>query len=394
MRKISKYALLALGALLALVILIAAGVTARLAVGPISVAFLGPQLRESLSESLYYAYDVKFDDLRVHWSDGYGHTGLSLDGVRVADYSLQDIASVPEILIGVSVGDMIGGDMKPAAITVKTPKIRWIKTAGGAIKFDIGAKQPGESGKILEDFLITMAAAPEPEADSDTVLPEVRIVDADITIGNELDKTSVHVVGADILVAPHLEGVSSEFSLAIETAAEPVVLSAESLFRTADQRIELALTFADLSPNALSALLPGLGASSVLEQPITGSINLDMDKHFSIDAAVFDISGDALILAGEAHIDASQVVLEANGMVSEASLQALGEELQSGLGADFEAWMSLGSHSGGELALDVRGSVQRYNQTLDLSGTIGPPDTPFTVTGSVETPIVAIPAEL
>ncbi|MCH7750116.1 MAG: hypothetical protein IH939_18695, partial [Acidobacteria bacterium] len=140
LRKIGKYFLLALGALLALVVLIAAALTARLATGPISVAFMGPRLQESLGEALYYAYDVKFDDLELRWSDGYGNLGLALVGVRVADYSLQDIASVPEIIVGLSPGAMIGGDMKPAAITVVAPKIRWIKTAGGAIKFDIGAK--------------------------------------------------------------------------------------------------------------------------------------------------------------------------------------------------------------------------------------------------------------
>ena len=54
--KLRKYGLFALGGVLALAILIAAALTARLAVGPVSVAFLSPGLRESLSEKLYYAY--------------------------------------------------------------------------------------------------------------------------------------------------------------------------------------------------------------------------------------------------------------------------------------------------------------------------------------------------
>ncbi|MDP6587827.1 MAG: hypothetical protein QF666_00075, partial [Alphaproteobacteria bacterium] len=153
--------LLALAGVLAAAILITAALTARLAVGPVSVAFMGPDLRESLGEKLYYAYDVKFDDLELRWSDGLGNTGLALVGVRVADSSAQDIASVPEIVVGLSPAGIIGGDMKPKAITVVAPRIRWIKTAGGAIKFDIGADKPGESGKILEDFLITMASAPD-----------------------------------------------------------------------------------------------------------------------------------------------------------------------------------------------------------------------------------------
>ena len=150
--QIRRYFLIILGGVLALAILVAAALTARLAVGPISVAFLGPGLREALSEHVYYAYDMKFDELELRWSDGHGNLALALIDVRVADYSLQDIASVPEIIIGLSPSGLIGGDMKPKAITVVAPKIRWIKTAGGAIKFDIGADKPGDSGKILEDF--------------------------------------------------------------------------------------------------------------------------------------------------------------------------------------------------------------------------------------------------
>ena len=51
--RIAKYPLLAIGGVLALAILVAAALTARLAVGPISVAFLGPDLREALSEQVY-----------------------------------------------------------------------------------------------------------------------------------------------------------------------------------------------------------------------------------------------------------------------------------------------------------------------------------------------------
>ena len=268
MRRFSKYILFSIGGAIALALLITAALTARLAIGPVSVAFMGPRLQESIGESLYYAYDVKFDGLELRWSDGHGNLGLALVGVRVADYSLQDIASVPEIIIGLSPGAVIGGDMKPVAITVIAPKIRWIKTAGGAIKFDIGAKKQGDSGKILEDFLITMAAAPELDEGSKPALPEMRIVDADILIGNEMENSTLRISNGDILIAPHAEGVRSAFEFAVETASEPVHISAEGLYRTKDQRIELAVNFEDLAFNGLGALLPGPVPEWIMSEPI------------------------------------------------------------------------------------------------------------------------------
>jgi len=51
-------ALYAFGAVLGLAVLIAAAFTARLAAGPLSVAFLGPRLQEDIGARLYYAYDI------------------------------------------------------------------------------------------------------------------------------------------------------------------------------------------------------------------------------------------------------------------------------------------------------------------------------------------------
>ena len=82
-------------------------------------------------------------------------------------------------------------------------KIRGIKAAGVTIKLDIGANKPGGSGKTLEDFLITLASALGPGEDQEIILPEMRIVHADILLGNEVDNSSIRIFDADILVAPH-----------------------------------------------------------------------------------------------------------------------------------------------------------------------------------------------
>ncbi len=391
---IRRYFLFILGGVLALVILVAAALTARLAVGPISVAFLGPGLREALSEQVYYAYDMKFDELELRWSDGHGNLGLALIDVRVADYSLQDIASVPEIIVGLSPGGLFGGDTKPKTITVVAPKVRWIKTAGGAIKFDIGADKPGDSGKILEDFLIMLASAPDPEEGQEKVLPEMRIADAEIMIGNEVDNSSLRIVDADILVAPHAKGVKSVFELSIETASRPVHISAVGLYRTKDQRIELALNFKDLALDGLGALLPGTVPGPIMNEPMSGSIQLDMDKFFSVKAAEFDINGLALSLAGHARLEANLVSLEARGTLADSSLKALSDGWPSGLGPQLDIWIANGGGHAESVELALQGSVHRFDRSLQFSGTIGTPETRFTVSGFTDRPVVEIPAEI
>ena len=392
--KIRRYVLFSLGGVLAAAILVAAALTARLAVGPISVAFLGPDLREALSEHVYYAYDMKFDELELRWSDGHGNLALALIDVRVADYSLQDIASVPEIIVGLNPSGLIGGDRKPQAITVVAPKIRWIKTTGGAIKFDIGADKPGDSGKILEDFLIMLVSAPDPEEGQEKILPEMRIVDAEIMIGSEVDNSSLRILDADILVAPHAKGVKSVFELSIETTASPVLISAIGFYRTKDQRIELALSFEDLALDSLRALLPDTVPHPITNETLSGSIRLDMDKFFSVDAVEFNLKGKALSLVGHARLEANAVLLEAEGILANSSLIALSEGWPAGLGPQFDAWIANGGSPEKSAELSLEGSVHRFDQSLRLTGTIGSPETKFTVSGFTDQPVVAIPTEL
>jgi hypothetical protein len=221
----------------------------------------------------------------------------------------------------------------------------------------------------------------------------MRIIDAEITIGNEVENSSLLVSDADILIAPHAKGVRSTFELAVETAARPVHISAEGLYRTKDQRIELALNFIDLALDGLAALLPGPVPGPIMSEPVSGSIRLDMDKFFAVDAAEFDLSGKALSLAGHARLEASLVSLEAHGSLAKSSLQALNQGWPAGLGREFDIWLENGGAGESDVALALQGSVDRFDQSLQLSGTIGSPRTPFIVSGLTDSPIVEIPAQ-
>ena len=238
-----------------------------------------------------------------------------------------------------------------------------------------------------------LASAPDPEEGQEKILPEMRIVDAEIMIGNEVDNSSLRILDADILVAPYAKGVRSVFELSIETAASPVLISAVGLYRTKDQRIELDLSFKDLALDGLGALLPDTVPDPVMSEPMTGSIQLDMDKFFSIDAAEFDLNGKALNLAGHARLEASTVSLEAHGTLANSSLKALSVGWPSGLGPQFDTWIANGGGREKNVELALEGSVHRFDQSLQLSGTIGTPETRFTVSGLTNQPIVEIPAE-
>ncbi len=375
----------ACAALLGLALLVAAGLTARLAVGSMSINVLGPSIRDSLNERLYYAYDVKFEDVRLSWSDGHGNLGVAMIGVRVADYSLQDIASVPLITVGLDLGAAIRGESVIAAVAVYGARVRWIETTGGAIKFDIGAENPGDSGKILEDFLITMAAAPDPSEGGQRSLPDIHILDSVITIGNERDGSSFAIGNADIMLEPDERGVRSSFAFTLETGTGSARIDAEGLYRTADQRIDLTARFAALDPHTLwsahrSPLLQILPA-----EPLTGAIRFNMDRSFTVDAADFAFEGPTTAIEGRAETNAHAV--DAHYVFA---LAAPPPSWPPALAPALRRWLAGRPERPAPITLFLAGHADRFAATLDLHGTIAPPETPFAVSGPAHAPIVSL----
>ena len=238
-----------------------------------------------------------------------------------------------------------------------------------------------------------LASAPDPEETQDKTLPEMRIVESEILIGNEVENSNLQIADADILVAPHTLGVRRKFELAIETASEPVHLSAEGLYRAADQRIELQVDFADLALNCLGALIPGPVPGEIMREPVSGSVHSKMDKFFSIDAAQLDLTGDAIKLAGQARLEPKLVSLKVRSSLTDSSLRALSGGWPTGLGPKFETWLAARHDDSEEVAIAFEGDIHRFDQSLRLTGTLGTPETPFIVSGIAGKPVMEIPAQ-
>ena len=385
-RRIGRYAGYTLAGLAALVIALAAAFTARLAVGPISLAFFAPKLTETIGERLYWRYEVKFDDIRLLWSDGHGRLGLELVAVRVADYSSEVIAFVPRIALGLAPSRLIASDFRPEAVTVDGAKIRWIKSAGGAIKFDIGADEPGISGQILEDFLIMMAAAPDPSEQQEP-LPAMRIINTQIMIGDELAGSEIDITDADILIEPHAEGVRSVFTLSIANDAAPARVSAEGLFRTADQHISLEVDIAEMALAQFARDEWSALTRMFFAAPASGHARFEMDKFFGIEEVTFDLRSASSSLTGAAKADVRMVTLNITGAMLHAP-----EEVPPTLGPALPAWIA--GRNDVSLPIDLRlaGTFDTFVNALQLDGRLGPPETPISVTGTKEQPVVTLAA--
>ena len=353
-----------LGAPLGLALLVICALVARLAFGPLSINWFADSIREQLGEHLYYAYDVEFSDVLLDWTRGGSALGLRLEGVKIHDYSKEVIGEVPAIEAEVRLGALLAGRTTPAELRLEHPAIRWLATTGGAVKFDIGGSRPGISGKILEDIMILLAAAPGAASDSDQerqTAPTLVLADADITIGSEVDGSTLHAPAARIVASPDGAGVRTVYDLTLDGATgAPARLLARSLFRTSDQRIALEVEVSGVRPRELVALVPALRPIAGLDAPASGTVSLDMDKYFTIGSGTFDVTfGPGRLSHAEWGLDVPVESGRLAGQLADSARDAAFETVLLDFG---DAALS------GRLDIDGDGRRQRFGLDATISG--------------------------
>jgi len=256
---------------------------------PLPLPFLSFYLQRILDQR-YHAYEVEFDEARLRWLLLEDSLHVQLQGVRAVDFDGDVIAEVPEVLVGVAFTSLLGGDLILQEVSVRDARLGFYRTSGGAVKFDVGIGKEGAAGEILQNLLIDIAVA-DAAVGADAVFPKVSLLAADITLGDEVSGAYLRVPAADILLAPDSQGVRSTYDLEVETSGGRLRLSAESLYKTSDQRIDLTLELNRIRPAILAEILPRMGFLAPFEVPLSGPLSLELDKFFNVSSVNFDLVG-------------------------------------------------------------------------------------------------------
>ncbi len=390
---------------------------ARLAVGPVSLSFLTPAIEKKVTHRFWawgsVIQQAKLDDVLVAWRGSETSLEIRLIGVRTTDYLGDTLAAFPEIVLGFSPGAILRGETAPGYIEVKRPRVRLVRTYFGAVKFDIGADEPGASAELLEEFAVNLAIGSATPSSSFT---RVAILDAEIILADEDNRTQVRISDADITIDSDPNGVRTAFELEVEAGAETVHLSAVSLYKWSDQRIDLGVELADLDPGRLAKIAPGPAWLEALAFPVSGTLKVDLDKFLGISRVDFDLTGGPgrLRLSDPFDVELDVTDARARGHVSDAFStlrldelfvdfggptlalrgggtrgdETLAIDLEAGftgvpvstvaanwpapLGDDLRQWLKTNLADGASLDATLAGTFGRTTRMLDLRGPLSP----------------------
>jgi AsmA-like C-terminal region/Protein of unknown function len=134
-------------AVVAALLLFAAGIVVRVLLGPVSLGPFTGQLRTSMAEVLP-GLSVRFDDAALEWSRAEGRIDLVILGARVFDANQRIIAQAPKAEIGLAAGPFLRGKIMVRRITLVGVQLTLVHTRDGRLR--LGLEKDKTQGDVLE----------------------------------------------------------------------------------------------------------------------------------------------------------------------------------------------------------------------------------------------------
>lgn len=244
-----------------------------------------------IMENTRFHQTIEVDQAHFSWLPAKNIVELQFENVRILDPRGDSLANVPSVVFGFNPRLLIAGNKTPNYINLVNPVVSLMRSAGGALKVDIGQTVDGAAGTVLENFLIDFAIMPLPSG-SDVDAQEIRISDAYLYIEDETTTVKFRFHPVNMTIKTVEEGIWSSLSLHSKTLTDDMVLDIEGLFDTSDHSINLKANLDNIRPAEIADLLPNFRAFSLVEIPVFGRVDLNIDKHFTIQNGGFDIQGE------------------------------------------------------------------------------------------------------
>ncbi len=311
-----------------------------LTIRPIPLPFVSDYIKNQL-DNRFHAYYIDFDNAQTRWRPIKGTLEVHLNSARALDYGENILASIPTVLAEVSIKSIFNERLVLQNLEFQNPRISFIRTTGGALKFDIGSSDDGSSGRVLETILIYMVTAPTILTTTNESPTDLRIVSSDLTIGDEITGSLLHAPNANISLMPNIEGIGCAYDFKIFARGEYLHISGDCLYKTASEEFNLLINLDEARPALLTEISPQFSYLTPLEVRLSGEVRLELDKFLTVKQAEFDLTSEngslevtdyygknldinALHIAGKAlnnfsHIEFDNVMVQLDEAKAEAS---------------------------------------------------------------------------
>lgn len=262
----------------------------RLSGEPVHLSFLTPYLEKAMSAE-DGSFTTEMQDTVLTWGGWERALDIRLRGVRAIGPDHQVMAFVPEMSVGLSLRGLLRGVVAPTSLEVFHPKVQVVRGADG--KFNFGFEDAGPAAGDIMGDIVTQLIAPADPARSMGYLTEIRITRAELTLVDEKNAVTWHAPSADVTLLRNNKGISGQAALRLDLGGEQAEIDADAGYDRDARKIDVGLTFGNLSPAKVAAkqkLFPGMEGIAV---PVSGTLTGSLDIDGNVEVLGFDIAGGA-----------------------------------------------------------------------------------------------------
>ena len=328
----------------------------RLAAGPISLGFLSPYVRDALTLGGAGDIGVYLADTILTWAGPSRGLEIRAVDVRFSDADGLEIASIPELSLGLKARALLVGRIVPSTIVVLSPRVRLRRDAEGTVDFGIGNGGLTEN-RLIQRLVRELLLPPDPDAAGELV--SLRIRDADVLFEDFRTGTVWHAPRANFDFARDRHGITGLATLDLAIGDRILSFSADTRFDYVRQTVAAMVSFDDLDPRHLAAHSVDLAALAPLGLPLSGTVSFEFAADGSLSPFDFDVTG------GAGSLDLGSFFAEA---LDVDSLRAVGRIPRDGKSIAFDE-LTL-QNGDARVVLAGRVSTNGEGPELDLGGTM------------------------
>lgn len=303
--KILKWLAIALIASIALLAL-------RVAVAPVSVSFLHPYMSAALADRIP-GYTVEFEETVLASGGMLSAFDIRVRDVRILKADGKQVASIPEISLGLGLVSVLTGDLVPRRLGFYEPTARFVRAEDGSMSLSDRAAGSSDSGGFL---LALIESLSQDNSDENAAggLERVSIIDAQVDVEDLSSQASWEVRALRLVFSRTGNGLAFETSGSMSVGEKKASFAASGSRQTASGDADLAIELRQVIPSSFMSEFGPSRSLRGIDLPIDAHINASFNADGDLRTAKFQLtasSGNINVLdALEAPIKVETISLE------------------------------------------------------------------------------------
>jgi hypothetical protein len=260
-----------------------------LIMGPIRLDFLTPYIESALSPT-GGPVNVRIDSTKLTWDGWQRPVDVRAEGVRIVNPVGQELATLDEVSIGLSIPGLMRGLVAPTSLDIRKPTVRLTRARDGHFEFGLGDSGRGGEQPALQRLIEGLLSPLNPDSASG-YLERLTISDAALTLDDQVLEMSWKASGANVELERRDGRFLAGFQVPFDILGKVVRLRGEIQYQPETMQVEVAARFDDFVPARLAGAAPLFEPLAAVDFPVSGSARGNVRLNGEVGRVRFEING-------------------------------------------------------------------------------------------------------